>query len=135
MPPTPTALDPTGDSTHPESYVVVLSSLPRNTELLVDFLQKQGYPAQGAANLDHLDRLLDEGAAISLALLDISGLNAGLWSRCERLQTLGIPFLIISPRQSAVVERESMAHGARGTLTKPLVMRELTALIKALLKE
>ena len=134
MPP-PTTTDPTGDGTQPASYVVVLSSLPRNTELLVAFIQRQGYAAQGAIDLNDLDRLLDDGAAISLALLDISGLNAGLWSHCERLQALGIPFLIISPRQSAVVERESMAHGARGTLTKPLVMRELAALIKALLKD
>ncbi|QQE65107.1 response regulator [Leptolyngbya sp. BL0902] len=132
-PPTPTA--PTGDGTQPASYVVVLSSLPRNTELLVEFIQRQGYPAQGATDLDDLDGLLDDGAAVSLALLDIAGLNAGLWSRCERLQALGIPFLIISPRQSVVVERESMAHGARGTLTKPLVMRELAALINALLKD
>lgn len=134
MPPPPTT-DPTGDGTQPEPYVVVLSSLTRNTELLVEFLRRQGYAAQGATDLSDLDRLLDEGAAISLALLDISGLNTGLWSRCERLQALGIPFLIISPRQSAVVERESLVHGARGTLTKPLVMRELAALVKALLKD
>lgn len=134
MAPPPTT-DMIGDGMPPESYVVVLSSLPRNTELLVEFLQRQGYAAQGATNLNDLDRLLDDGADISLALLDISGLNSGLWSRCERLQTLGIPFLIISPRQSAVVERESLVHGARGTLTKPLVMRELTALVKALLKD
>lgn len=132
-PPATTA--PTGEGTHPPSYVVVLSSLPRNTELLVEFIQRQGYAAQGAIDLDDLDRLLDDGSTINLALLDISGLNTGLWSRCERLQTLGIPFLIISPRQSAVVERESLAHGAQGTLTKPLVMRELTALVKALLKD
>lgn len=133
MPP-PTAKPSTADGPPPDTYVVILSSLPRNTELLVDFIQKQGYAAQGAVDLDHLDQLLDRGESISLALLDISGLNVGLWSRCERLQALGIPFLIISPRQSSTVEQEGLAHGARGTLVKPLVMRELAAFIKALLK-
>lgn len=118
-----------------EPCIFVLSKAPRNAELLVEFIEQQGYAGHGAVSLDELDQALDRGSGIDLALLDLSGLDSSLWDRCERLHRLGIPFLIISPRHSAAVARESAARGARATLTKPLVMREIATLIRALLEE
>ena len=58
-----------------------------------------------------------------------------LLQRCRRLHEQGIRLLVIAPRSCAQTQRASLSHGAQGMLVKPLVMRELAALIGALLAE
>ena len=78
---------------------------------------------------------LDRSDEIGLALIDLAGLGRRIWDPCERLRAKGIPLLVISPRQSVAIERESLAHGARSVLIKPLVVKELLALIRGLLED
>ena len=47
--------------------------------------------------------------------------------------TTAVRLLVISPRQSASMQQQSIAHGAQSVLVKPLVVRELVELIRTLL--
>lgn len=79
--------------------------------------------------------MLEAHAEIGLALINLAGFDRCIWDLCEQVRTKGTPLLVISPKQSVAIEMESLAHGARGVLTKPLVVRELLALIQRLLEE
>lgn len=107
----------------------------RNLELLTQALSREGYRTLAATSLEELDRILTESETIRLAIVDISGFDRGIWERCERLREASIPFLLLSPRQSAALQQTGLAHGARGVLIKPLAVRELLALIRSLLGE
>jgi DNA-binding response OmpR family regulator len=107
----------------------------RNLELLVQFLGQAGYPVLVARDASESGQLLDAHAEIGLALINLAGFDRSIWDLCEQVRTRGMPLLVISPKQSVAIEMESIAHGARGVLTKPLVVRELLALIQRLLEE
>ncbi|MBW4449425.1 MAG: response regulator [Spirirestis rafaelensis WJT71-NPBG6] len=115
--------------------ILTVGSNCRNVELLNQFLNKEGYQTIGVSNLEELDRQLRELSEIKLVMLDIAGFDRTIWERCEQLQNQQIPFLVISPKQSATIQLQSLAHGARSMLVKPLVMQQLLALIKSLLGE
>lgn len=104
----------------------------RNLDLLGEFLAKAGFDARPADSLEGLDAALEEGADFALALVDLTGFDSSIWERCERLRREGIPFLVLSPRQSAAVEREGLSRGARGVLVKPLAVQELLRLVRVL---
>lgn len=107
----------------------------RNLGLLSQFLGQEGYETIAAASLEEFDQVLDERAGINLALIDIAGFDRSVWERCERLRAKDIPFIIISPRQSAALQQASLAHGARGVLLKPLAVKELLGLIRSFVGE
>ena len=60
---------------------------------------------------------------------------AGIWDRCEELCKAKIPFIVISPQRSPLIQRDSMKHGASGLLVKPLSIKELLEYIHTLLGE
>jgi DNA-binding response OmpR family regulator len=107
----------------------------RNLELLGQFLGHEGFRIRPAATLEEFDQALAEANSIGLALVDIAGFDRTIWERCEGLRHHKIPFLVLSPRQSAAIQQASLTHGARGVLIKPLVVRELLGLIRSLLEE
>lgn len=114
-------------------HILVLTQNRRNRELLIQFLrEKEGYFAQGAATLQELDGLLDQEECFTSALLDITGFDSSIWQRCQRLRESSVPFVIISSQQSKVLNQEAQVRGARNVLVKPLVMKELSALLKGL---
>ena len=119
--------------------ILTVGSNSRNLELLNQFLNKEGYETIGVSNLEELDRQLREfseiKSEIKLVMLDIAGFDRTIWERCEQLQNQQIPFLVISPKQSTTIQLQSLAHGARSMLVKPLVMQQLLAFIKSLLGE
>lgn len=106
----------------------------RNLELLTQFLNQQGYQVLAKISLEEVEAALNTPSTIKLALVDISGFDASIWGLCQRLREQGIPFLVISPQQYAAIQQASIAHGALGLLSKPLVMREFLQLIRDLLK-
>lgn len=114
--------------------ILLVGTNKRNLELLAEFLGKEGYRTLSAANLEEFDQVLNTTQKINLALVDISGFERGIWERCECLREKGIPLLILSPKQSAAIQQESIAHGARGVLVKPLAVRELIGLVGKLLE-
>ncbi|MEW6378170.1 MAG: response regulator [bacterium] len=112
--------------------IMAVDHNPRNLELLSQFLAKEGYRVTGVSALEELDTILDRGEVLDLVLLDLAGYDRNIWDRCERLRKSSIPFLIISPGTSHALQQESLSHGARGVLTKPLVVKELLTLIRSL---
>lgn len=107
----------------------------RNLELLGQFLGKEGYQTRPVSSLEEIDQLLDRTEDIRLALVDIGGFDRRIWERCQRLREQRIPFLVLSPRQSAALQQASVSAGARGVLVKPLVVKELLGLIRSLVEE
>jgi DNA-binding response OmpR family regulator len=105
----------------------------RNLGLLSQFLSREGYQTCTVSTLEQFNQVLDQSDEIALALVDISGFDRRIWACCERLREAKIPFLVLSPRQNAAIQQESLAHGASSILVKPLVIRELLGLIRSLL--
>jgi DNA-binding response OmpR family regulator len=104
----------------------------RNLELLERFLGAAGYRTCAAATLVELDAVLIAPDPIALVLVDLAGFDRGVWDRCEQLRVAGIPFVVLSPLQSAAIQQRSLAHGARGVLIKLVVVKELLGVIGSL---
>ena len=119
-----------------ETYTVLLvNHLPRNLQLLAEYLGKEGFTTIGASNYEEFDEALQQQAPIDGALVDIAGFDTQIWTRCEALRTAKIPFLVVSPQQSAAIQQAGIAHGARSVMVKPLVVKELIGVIKSILTE
>ena len=116
-----------------QSLILAVDRNRRNLELLTQFLGKEGYETMAATNFDEFEQALSDNE-VKLVLLDISGFDRSIWNLCEQLQGEQIPFLIISPKQSAAIQQESLAHGARSMLVKPLIVKQLLGLIQSLLE-
>ncbi|MDD3926971.1 MAG: response regulator [bacterium] len=117
-----------------EAAILVVDRNPRNRELLERFLVREGYQVCQAADLQEFAAALERDGDLKLALVDIAGFDSAIWDYCEQLRDKDIPFLVISPRQAAALQEESIAHGARGLLTKPLAVRDLLRLIRSLIE-
>ena len=120
-------------ATGPHTLLLV-SHLPRNLQLLVDFLTKEGYATLSASSYEEFDQALNQQPAIAGSLVDIAGFDSLIWARCEQLRTAKIPFLIFSPRQSTAIQQASITHGAKGVMVKPLVVKELITVIQSILE-
>ena len=116
-----------------QSLILAVDRNRRNLELLTQFLGKEGYETIAASSFDEIEQALSDNE-VKLVLLDISGFNSSIWNLCEQLQGEQIPFLIISPKQSVAIQQESLAHGARSILVKPLIVKQLLGLIQSLLE-
>lgn len=112
--------------------VLTVASNRRNLELLDGVLIKAGFQTLGVDTLSGLDAALQRASDFALALVDLTGFDASVWERCEQLRQAGVPFLIISPRQSTELQRESLRRGARGVLVKPLTVQDLLQMVHAL---
>ncbi|MEG4498400.1 response regulator [Microcoleus sp. F10-C6] len=117
------------------SRILAVDRNQRNLELLSQFLHKEGYQTMMASSFEEFGRAIDEPHKIGIALVDISGFDRRIWDCCEQLRSHQIPFLILSPKQSAVIQQESLCHGARSILIKPLAVRQLLSLVHSLLGE
>jgi len=107
----------------------------RNLELLAEFLGKAGYTISTASTLEEFDQTLAQENDVTMALVDITGFDQGIWGCCEQLRSRKKPFLVVSPKQSAAIQQASLSHGARGVMIKPLVVKEMIELIRGMLEE
>ncbi len=114
--------------------ILVLDRSRNNLTLLTRFLEQQGYQVLPTISPEEVAQTLEQSSRINLALIDISGFDASIWSLCQQLRERGISFLVISPRQQAAIQQASIVHGASGLLGKPLVMRDFARLIRELLE-
>lgn len=112
--------------------ILTVASNRRNLELLDGVLTKAGFRTCGVDTLTGLDVALEHASNFALALVDLTGFDASIWERCEQLRQANVPFLVISPRQYADLQRESLRRGARGVLVKPLTVQDLLQLVYAL---
>lgn len=115
--------------------ILLVNHLPRNLQLLAEYLGSEGYTTVCAGTYEELDQVLSQQTPIQGALVDIAGYDARIWTRCEQLRAAKIPFLVVSPQQSAAIQQAGLAHGARSVMVKPLVVKELIAVIKSILAE
>ncbi len=116
-----------------EPPILVVNHNQQNLHLLTQFLAKEEYITYSVKNLDEFDIALATYTVFCMALIDITGFDQHIWSRCAQLQQNNVPFIIISPKQSAMIQQASLGHGAKSVLIKPLVIRDLLAIISSLL--
>jgi DNA-binding response OmpR family regulator len=119
----------------PIPVILAVDHNQRNLELLEQFLGREGYQTRRVATLEEFDAVLAGADDIGLALVDIMGFDRSIWQRCEELRHHKIPFLVLSQKHSAALQQQSLTHGARGVLVKPLVVKELLGLVRSLLEE
>lgn len=112
--------------------ILIVGSNLYNLQLLTDLLENDGHEVIGVSTVDDLDRVLCSGDRIGLALVDISGFDCSIWHRCQRLQQMDVPLLMISPHLTPAIQRLGLECGARSILVKPLVKAELLGLIRSL---
>lgn len=116
-----------------------LLSIMRNPENALVFgrvLQDHGYHSLTMSSAaEFQETLANPEQPIDLALFDITGYDATIWDWTEQLRTRHIPFFLISPKESAHLQQESLKHGSAAVLTKPLVIRELIGFIRSILNE
>ncbi|MCL1470487.1 response regulator [Argonema antarcticum] len=116
-------------------FILAVDHNRRNLELLGQFLNKEGYQTISAGSQEEFQQALSGETEIGLVLVDISGFDRQIWDLCEKLRDDQIPFLVISPKQSAAIQQESIAHGARSMVVKPLAIREFLGMIRGLMGE
>ncbi len=117
--------------------ILVVGYNPRNVELLEQFLHKEQFETTSATTLDAFQKILSDGNGVSplhSALVDVAGFDRSIWGPIEDLRAKGIPFLLISAGRvnQSIMQQEAAKRGAAGVLTKPLVMADLTRVIKTL---
>ena len=117
------------------STILAVDRNQRNLQLLSQFLHKEGYQMITASSFEEFAQAIDLPDKIGIALVDISGFDRRIWDCCEQLRNHQIPFLILSPKQSAAIQRESFSRGARSMLVKPLIVRDLLGIVHSLLGE
>lgn len=117
------------------STILLVNHLPRNLELLAEFLRKEGFQTISTATYAEFDQVLSQQPSIQGALVDIAGFDSQIWQRCEQLRAAKIPFLVVSPQQSAAIQQAGLSHGARSVMVKPLVVKDLIGVIKSILTE
>ena len=116
--------------------ILTINRNRRNLELLAEHLGKEGYQVFGVDSYELFDRALDDDTVgIDAALVDIVGFDTHIWLRCERLRDCNVPFMVISPKLSVAIQQESLSHGARVVMIKPLVIKEFVKIMQRLLEE
>lgn len=113
--------------------ILVLDRNQRNLELLAQFLSREKYSVIPVSTLEEFEQIVISSQPIQLVIIDISGFDRNIWVGCEKLRQNNIPFLVISPRQSAAIQQESLSHGASIILVKPLILREFLGIIHSLI--
>lgn len=110
-------------------------SNPQNLDIMSEFIAKLGYTPVKANSLTQFNSTVDMKQELGLALVDLTGFDRSVWDVCSRLHEMNVPMLVISQKHNAAFERESIGRGASGLLVKPLVMRELSALIEKMMSQ
>jgi len=117
-----------------KNIILIVGSNRTELELLSQQIIKEGCGTLVAAGLEELDSAIEEGG-FTLALTDLTGFDRTIWQRCQALHKARIPFIVISPQRSPLVQKESLKHGASGLLVKPLGIKELIEYMHTLLGE
>jgi len=115
------------------SVILAVGSNRTNLDLLSLQLKREGYETIKAASLEDLKEAIKTKDNIALSLVDVSGFDQSIWSYCEQLRLYRIPFIVISPQRSPIIQRDSMKHGACALLVKPLRTKDLLESIHTLL--
>ncbi|RDD61361.1 hypothetical protein DRB17_12825 [Ferruginivarius sediminum] len=110
--------------------VYIVSKGRRNAQLMLEVLARQGAAAQAFQSLDDLESAIASNPAPDLVFIDVVGFGKDLWRTCEWLHEHGTAFFVIYPPNQERLEALGSAHGARGTLKKPVSVAVLSKLIQ-----
>jgi CheY-like chemotaxis protein len=113
--------------------ILLVDSNRSNLELLSKHIGQEGYHTRGTASLMELDKIIQGNKRPALVIIELSGFDESIWQRCERLQRGKIPFMVISPQRSPIVQQQSIRCGAKGMLVGPIGANELVEHIRSLL--
>jgi len=113
--------------------ILLIDSNRSNLEQLSQYLEREGFTIIGVTSPEEVEQALQDTGKIDLALIDLSGFDRNIWDCCEQLTKLKIPFMVISPQRSPMVQQDSVKHGARGVLVKPIGIKELLEYVRTLL--
>lgn len=116
-----------------DSTILIIEHNLKNLELLTDFINRLGYRSVPANDLQAIIIDPETISDVDLALVDISGYGAEIWSVCELIRSKDIHLLIVSQKQGNEITNESLRYGASGLLIKPLVMKELAIFLDSML--
>lgn len=113
--------------------IVVVDDDASIRDAIADCLRQHGYQVRVAADAAMLDGLLAQQRAALIVLDWMMPGEDGL-SVCRRLQTSGIPILMLSAMGSTPDRVIGLEMGADDYLAKPFDPRELLARVRALLR-
>jgi len=113
--------------------VLVVDDDPGIRDVLTDYLGRQGFEAQGAADAREMDRLLALRPA-DVVVLDLMMRGEDGLSVCRRLAETGPPVIMLSAMGEDTDRIVGLELGASDYLPKPCNPRELLARIRAVLR-
>lgn len=114
--------------------IIAVDRNHKNLELLTQFLGREGYQVVALRSIEQFEQALIDLKKIDLAMVDIALFDRRIWKVCDRLRSENIPFFILSHQQNVAIQQQSLTHGARSMLVKPLVIKELLGIIRSLLE-
>ena len=118
--------------TEGDALILAVASRGRNLELMKELLDEAGYRVLTADDIEEFDELLQEADGVSLTVLDIDGFTREIWDRCEELQSLDVPILVLARRLPSEVRQKALSLGARQLLEKPVRKGELRQSVQSL---
>ena len=113
--------------------ILVVDDDPGIRDVLTDYLIRQGFQAEGAADAREMDRLLARRPA-DVVVLDLMMPGEDGLSVCRRLAEGGPPVIMLSAMGEDTDRIVGLELGAADYLPKPCNPRELLARIRAVLR-
>jgi two-component system OmpR family response regulator len=113
--------------------ILVVDDDPGIRDVLTDYLTRQGFHAEGAADAREMDRLLARQTP-DVVVLDLMMPGEDGLSVCRRLAETGPPVIMLSAMGEDTDRIVGLELGAADYLPKPCNPRELLARIRAVLR-
>lgn len=116
-------------------HILVVEQNQKNAELINTALIKFGFICSSTSDYAALDTALAENNFFDIVLMDVTGFDADIWERCKKIHQLNIPLLILSAKPSAALQQHGMKYGARGIVSKPVILKDFVNLIYSLIND
>jgi DNA-binding response OmpR family regulator len=118
-----------------EYKILVVEHNQKNAELISNALFKFDFICSSASDYEALDNALAKNDLFNIVLMDITGFDAEIWERCKKIHQLNLPLLILSAKPSAALQQHGMRYGAKGIVTKPVILNDFVKLIYSLIND
>jgi DNA-binding response OmpR family regulator len=105
---------------------------PGNIRVLSQVLEAHEYTCTGVSDKEALETLFEQSSYPDLALVDVSGFGASVWSICELLQRKNVPFIVLSAKQELGLSSKTLSYGAASVLQKPIIKTSLLKFINSM---
>lgn len=113
----------------------VLVAEPGSSHILSDLLTGQGFRLASASTIDEMSGLLERGA-VDLTVMDLEALGRDALDRCrETSRKSGAAIIVVGADRDVAERVAALDAGADRYLTQPCGRRELSAHVRALLRQ